>query len=66
MIATAPITTGGDLAQAGVVWLGTSFAFTTRHFALANIVFIILWLVVTVSLVRNVPGLAPAIRREQS
>ena len=43
----------GDLTQAGVVWLGTSLAFTTRHFALANVVFIMLWLGVTYMLSRK-------------
>lgn len=43
----------GDMTQAGVVWVGTSLAFTTRHFALANLAFILLWIAVTVSLARN-------------
>jgi AAA family ATP:ADP antiporter len=48
----------GDLTQAGVVWVGTSLAFTTRHFAIANVVFIVLWLMVTLMLSRT--GVAPA------
>lgn len=52
----------GDLTQAAVVWVGTSLAFTTRHFAITNIVFAVLWLGVTLMLSRTgvmpPPGLA--------
>jgi len=51
----------GDMTQAGIVWLGTSFAFTTRHFALTNVAFIILWLGVTFLLSRNGAVAAPAL-----
>jgi AAA family ATP:ADP antiporter len=42
----------GDMTQAGVVWLGTSLAFTTRHFAIANVVFVVVWLGVVLTLAR--------------
>jgi AAA family ATP:ADP antiporter len=45
----------GDMTQAGVVWLGTSFAFTTRHFAITNVLFIAMWLGITFLLSRNSP-----------
>ena len=48
----------GDLTQAGIVWLGSSLTFTTRHFAVTNIVFIVLWLGVTFTISRN--GFVPA------
>ena len=48
----------GDMTQAGVVWVGTSLAFTTRHFAVTNVVFIVLWLGVTFMLSKN--NLVPA------
>jgi ATP:ADP antiporter, AAA family len=50
----------GDMTQAGVVWLGTSLAFTTRHFALTNVCFIVAWLGVTFMLSKNQPEPAPA------
>jgi AAA family ATP:ADP antiporter len=45
----------GDMTQAGIVWLGTSFAFTTRHFAITNVLFIAMWLGITFLLSRNSP-----------
>lgn len=48
----------GDLTQAAIVWVGSSMAFTTRHFALTNVVFIVIWLGVTVLLSRS--AFAPA------
>jgi ATP:ADP antiporter, AAA family len=50
----------GDMTQAGVVWVGTSLAFTTRHFAITNVVFILMWLGVTYMLSRNSSQGAPA------
>jgi len=52
----------GDMTQAGVVWLGSTFAFTVRHFALVNVGFILVWLGVTFMLSRNNP--VPAEARE--
>lgn len=49
----------GDMAQAAVVWIGTSLAFTTQRFAFANLGFIVLWLGVTFLLFRNGPTPAP-------
>ena len=43
----------GDMTQAGVVWLGSSIAFTTRYFAITNVIFIVLWLGVTFMLQRD-------------
>jgi AAA family ATP:ADP antiporter len=51
----------GDVTQAGVVWLGTSMAFTTRHFAITNVAFVIVWLGVTLMLSRNTAAPAPAL-----
>lgn len=45
----------GDLTQAGVVWVGSSLAFSTRHFALTNVAFILVWLGVTVLILKNDP-----------
>lgn len=44
----------GDLTQAAIVWAGTSMAFTTRHYALTNMAFVVVWLGVTVLLSRSV------------
>jgi ATP:ADP antiporter, AAA family len=49
----------GDMMQAGVVWLGTSLAFTPRHFAATNVVFIFVLLGVTFALSRSGPATAP-------
>lgn len=43
----------GDLAQAAIVWVGSYMAFTTRHFALTNLVIVVIWLGVTVLLSRS-------------
>ena len=50
------------MTQGGIVWLGTTMSLTARHFAVANVVFIILWLGVTFMLSKSgsvpVPSLA--------
>jgi AAA family ATP:ADP antiporter len=51
----------GDMAQAGVVWAGSSLAFTTRHFAITNVAFIILWLGITLMLARTSGAPAPSL-----
>jgi AAA family ATP:ADP antiporter len=43
----------GDVTQAGIVWVGTSLAFTTRHFALTNVFFIVLWIAAVLALSRS-------------
>ncbi len=43
----------GDLLQAVVVFVGTSLVFGTQHYAMLNIVFIALWLLVAVGIVRE-------------
>lgn len=50
----------GDLTQAAVVWVGSSLAFTTRHFAITNVAFVVLWLGVTLLLSRTMTVPAPA------
>ena len=45
----------GDMTQAAVVWGGTSLAFTTRHFAIANVAFIFAWLWITFLLLKAGP-----------
>jgi AAA family ATP:ADP antiporter len=37
----------GDMLQAGLVLIGTTFAFTTRHYAMINVVLVVGWLLVT-------------------
>lgn len=51
----------GDMTQAGVVWVGSSLAFTTRHFAMTNVAFIILWLGITFMLARSGAAPTPAL-----
>jgi ATP:ADP antiporter, AAA family len=46
----------GDMTQAAIVWGGTSLAFTTRHFALANVAFILVWLWITFLLLKAGPS----------
>lgn len=43
----------GDLAQAGVVWLGTTYAFTHQQFAAVNVGFVSVWLVTVVAIARS-------------
>ena len=43
----------GDLLQAVVVFAGTALMFTTRHYALLNIVFIAVWLVLAAGIARE-------------
>jgi ATP:ADP antiporter, AAA family len=43
----------GDVASAGVVFLGTSLGFATRHFALLNIGLVLIWLVLVVGIGRQ-------------
>lgn len=43
----------GDLLQAVVVFIGTALAFGTRHYAMLNIAFIALWLILAVGIVRE-------------
>ena len=43
----------GDMKQAGVVWLGSSLAFTMRDYALANVAFVVCWFAVTISIART-------------
>jgi AAA family ATP:ADP antiporter len=43
----------GDLAQAGVVMLGTHFALSTRAYASINIVLIGIWLIVIAGITRE-------------
>lgn len=51
----------GDMTQAGIVWLGTSLAFTPGQFALTNVALIGLWLGVTFMLARMSTLPAPAV-----
>jgi ATP:ADP antiporter, AAA family len=55
----------GDLGQAGIVWVGTSLAFTTRHFAMTNVVLAVAWLAVTLALSRSSVVVAPALQPQQ-
>jgi len=43
----------GDLLQAVVVFAGTALMFTTRHYAILNVVFIAIWLVLAVGIARE-------------
>ena len=43
----------GDLAQAGVVLVGTTLALTTRQYASVNLLFVALWLVVVIGIYRE-------------
>lgn len=43
----------GDLLQAVVVFVGTALAFGSRQYAMVNIVFIALWLIVAVAIARE-------------
>ena len=36
----------GDLIQAGIVFIGTSLAWTTKHFAVLNAMFVLVWMFV--------------------
>jgi AAA family ATP:ADP antiporter len=43
----------GDMLQAGVVFVGTSLAFGTSQFALVNVGFVVIWLVIVVAIRRE-------------
>lgn len=43
----------GDLLQAVVVFAGTALAFSSRHYAMVNIVFVVLWIAVAVGIARE-------------
>lgn len=43
----------GDMLQAGVVFVGTQLAFTIKNFAMANVVFVLLWLGVAAAIYRE-------------
>ncbi|HSK08082.1 MAG TPA: hypothetical protein VK911_00780, partial [Vicinamibacterales bacterium] len=43
----------GDLLQAGVVFLGTRLAFGMRDYAVLNLVFVGVWLVIVAGIVRQ-------------
>jgi AAA family ATP:ADP antiporter len=43
----------GDLLQAVVVLIGTALAFGTRHYAMLNIGFIVLWILVAIGIARE-------------
>jgi AAA family ATP:ADP antiporter len=55
----------GDLLQAVVVFVGSSLAFGTRHYAMVNLVFIAFWLLVAVAIAREYRKLtgAPTVER---
>lgn len=43
----------GDMLQAGIVFVGTSLAFGTSQFALVNVCFVVIWLVIVVAIRRE-------------
>ncbi len=43
----------GDVASAGIVALGTSLGFATAHFAMTNVILVVLWFTTLVFLVRE-------------
>jgi len=43
----------GDVSSAGLVFLGTSLGFATRHFALVNLGFVLVWLVFAAAIGRE-------------
>jgi ATP:ADP antiporter, AAA family len=50
----------GDLLQAGVVFVGTTLAFGIRQYAILNIVFVGVWLVLALAIAREHRKLVPA------
>lgn len=49
----------GDMLQAVVVFAGTMWAFSVRHYALVNLMLVALWLVVAIAIVREHRKLVP-------
>ncbi|MCW5982665.1 MAG: MFS transporter [Bryobacteraceae bacterium] len=43
----------GDMLQAGLVFAGTQLAFSIKNFALANVVFVLIWLAVAAAIYRE-------------
>ena len=43
----------GDMLQAGVVFLGVQLAFGIQSYAIANVIFTLIWLVIVVAIVRE-------------
>ena len=43
----------GDLLQAVVVFIGTALAFSSRQYAIVNIVFIAAWLIIAIAIARE-------------
>jgi AAA family ATP:ADP antiporter len=56
----------GDFLQAGVVFAGTALAFGVRHYALMNIAFVALWLVVARAIAREHRNLVPVEAEEKA
>jgi AAA family ATP:ADP antiporter len=56
----------GDMLSAAVVFAGTTLAFTVRHYALLNIVVVVVWLVVAFAIAREHRKLAPADARDKA
>jgi AAA family ATP:ADP antiporter len=56
----------GDLLSAVVVFIGTALAFGTRQFALLNIAFIGLWLVLVFAIIREHRKLVPEEGRREA
>ena len=56
----------GDFLQAAVVFIGTTLAFGVRHYALLNIAFVIVWLVVARAIAREHRKMVPVEVEEQA
>jgi AAA family ATP:ADP antiporter len=49
----------GDMLSAAVVFAGTTLAFTVRHYALLNVVVVVVWLVIALAIAREHRKLVP-------
>jgi AAA family ATP:ADP antiporter len=56
----------GDLLQAVVVFIGTTLALGVRHYALLNIVFVVVWLFVARAITREHRKLVPVDAEERA
>jgi len=56
----------GDFLQAGVVFAGTALALSVRHFAMLNVVLVLIWLVITVAIAREHKKLVPDERSREA
>jgi len=52
-VADSFLVRAGDVASAAIVWVGSRLAFQVRHFAIANVLLVVAWILVLVGLARE-------------